>query len=80
MTTTPDSSWTGTWAIAPMSDGSGKTFTDQTLRQIVRVSVGGKRVRLKISNLFGTQPLKVEDVHLAWAQYPMAIPYPLEDM
>jgi lysophospholipase L1-like esterase len=61
----PDSNWTGTWAIAPMSDGSGKTFTDQTLRQIVRVSVGGKRVRLKISNLFGTQPLSVEDVHLA---------------
>ena len=61
----PASGWTGTWAIAQMHDNSGKTFTDQTLRQIVRVSVGGKRVRLKISNLFGTQPLRVEDVHLA---------------
>lgn len=65
MASTPDSNWTGTWAVASMSDGSGKTFADQTLRQIVRVSVGGKRVRLKISNLFGTQPLSVEDVHLA---------------
>ncbi len=65
MTSTPASNWTGTWVIAQMHDNSGKTFTDQTLRQIVRMSVGGKRVRLKISNLFGTQPLRVEDVHLA---------------
>jgi lysophospholipase L1-like esterase len=65
MASAPASSWTGTWAIAQMHDNSGKTFTDQTLRQIVRISIGGKRVRLKISNLFGTQPLRVEDVHLA---------------
>jgi lysophospholipase L1-like esterase len=61
----PASNWTGTWAIAQMHDNSGKTFTDCTLRQIVRVSVGGESVRLKLSNLFGTQPLRVEDVHLA---------------
>ncbi len=61
----PTSNWTGTWAIAQMRDNSRKTFTDCTLRQIVRVSVGGESVRLKLSNLFGTQPLRVEDVHLA---------------
>jgi hypothetical protein len=61
----PASNWTGTSAIAQMPDNSGKTFTNQTLRQIVRVSVSGKRVRLMISNLFSTQPLRVEDVHLA---------------
>jgi lysophospholipase L1-like esterase len=65
MASAPASNWTGTWAIAQMHDSSGRTFTDQTLRQIVRISIGGKRVRLKISNLFGTQPLRVEDVHLA---------------
>jgi lysophospholipase L1-like esterase len=48
-----------------MRDTSGKTFAGQTLRQIVRISVGGKRVRLQISNLFGTEPLRVEDLHLA---------------
>jgi lysophospholipase L1-like esterase len=31
----------------------------------VRISVGGKSVRLKLSNLFGTQALNVEDVHVA---------------
>jgi lysophospholipase L1-like esterase len=65
MASTPPSNWTGSWATAQMNDNSGKTFTDQTLRQIVRASIGGKRVRLKISNFFGTQPLRVEDVHLA---------------
>jgi lysophospholipase L1-like esterase len=57
--------WTGTWAIAEMRDTSGITFTDQTLRQIARVSIGGTRVRLKLSNIFGSQPLRAEDVHLA---------------
>jgi lysophospholipase L1-like esterase len=65
MASPPAANWTGTWAIAQMPDKSGKTFTDQTLRQIVRVSVGGERVRLKISNVFGTQPLRIEDVHVA---------------
>jgi lysophospholipase L1-like esterase len=61
----PAPNWTGTWATAPVHHDSGKPFTDQTLRQIVRVSMGGRQVRLKISNAFGTQPLRVEDVHLA---------------
>jgi lysophospholipase L1-like esterase len=65
MVGTSTSNWTGTWATAVMHDNSGKTFTDQTLRQIVRLSVGGKSIRLRISNLFGTQPLRVEDVHVA---------------
>jgi lysophospholipase L1-like esterase len=65
MASAPVSNWTGTWAIAQMRNTSGKTFTNCTLRQIVRVSVGGESVRLRLSNLFGTQPLRVEDVHLA---------------
>ena len=31
--------WTGTWAVSPQS--SGTTFNNQTLRQIVRTSIGG---------------------------------------
>ena len=69
----PASNWTGTWAIAQMRDNSGKTFTDCTLRQIVRVSVGGESVRLNLSNLFGTQPLRVEDVHPALRRSDSAI-------
>ena len=59
------SPWIGTWAASPVSDESGKSFNQQTLRQIVHTSVGGRMARVRISNLFGTQPLIIEDVHLA---------------
>ncbi len=57
--------WTGTWAASPMRDDVGKGVNRQTLRQIVHTSVGGHIARIHISNLFGTQPLTVADVHLA---------------
>jgi len=58
-------SWTGTWAVSPMRDDKGAGFERQTLRQIVHSSVGGQRARIQISNLFGTQPLTIADVHIA---------------
>jgi lysophospholipase L1-like esterase len=57
--------WTGTWAASPTRDNSGIGFRKQTLRQIVHTSVGGPRARIHISNLFGTQQLTIEDVHIA---------------
>jgi lysophospholipase L1-like esterase len=35
------------------------TVSNQTLRQIVRVSVGGSRVRVVLSNAFGTAPVTI---------------------
>ncbi|HVC90746.1 MAG TPA: SGNH/GDSL hydrolase family protein [Acidobacteriaceae bacterium] len=61
----PYGQWCGTWATAAMQGNSQTTFTNETLRQIVHTSVGGARVRIRISNLFGTEPLRVEDLHLA---------------
>jgi lysophospholipase L1-like esterase len=40
-------------------------FTNQTLRQIARASVGGSRVRVVLSNAFGTAPLTIGAAHLA---------------
>lgn len=40
-------------------------FTNQTLRQIVRASVGGSRVRVVLSNAFGTAPLIIGAAHMA---------------
>jgi lysophospholipase L1-like esterase len=40
-------------------------FNNQTLRQIVRTSIGGRRVRVALSNAFGTAPLTVGAAHLA---------------
>ena len=38
---------------------------NQTLRQIVRVSLGGDRVRVVLSNIFGTTPLQIGAAHVA---------------
>jgi hypothetical protein len=40
-------------------------FNDQTLRQIVRTSIGGSRLRIVLSNVFGTAPLSVGAAHVA---------------
>jgi lysophospholipase L1-like esterase len=40
-------------------------FTNQTLRQIVRASVGGSRVRVVLSNAFGTAPFTIGAAHIA---------------
>ncbi|HTV25987.1 MAG TPA: GDSL-type esterase/lipase family protein, partial [Polyangiaceae bacterium] len=58
------------WSAAPMADGTtltgpSRSFDDQTVRQIVRLSVGGSRVRIRLSNLFGAAPLSVGSAHVA---------------
>jgi lysophospholipase L1-like esterase len=60
--------WIGTWATAPEAAAPGRvaSFRNQTLRLIVHVSVGGKKVRVKISNTFGDQPLVIGSAHLAY--------------
>jgi lysophospholipase L1-like esterase len=58
-------SWVGTWATAAMRDGSAASVSDLTLRQIVFTSVAGSSARIHLSNLFGTAPLRIEDVHIA---------------
>jgi lysophospholipase L1-like esterase len=40
-------------------------FNNQTLRQIVHTSIGGSRVRVVLSNAFGTQPLPIDGAHVA---------------
>lgn len=55
--------WAGTWAAATsppaLFDTPLDDFNDQTLRQIVRVSAGGRGVRVRLSNVHGTAPLKI---------------------
>jgi lysophospholipase L1-like esterase len=51
------SAWVETWAASP--DRVGTPMPAQTLRQVVRISAGGKRLRIRLSNAFGTKPLKI---------------------
>jgi lysophospholipase L1-like esterase len=65
--------WVGTWASAPMAGRPSPTLAGRTLRQIVRTSVAGREVRIRVSNLFGARPLRIEDIHLAIASTGSAI-------
>jgi lysophospholipase L1-like esterase len=62
-----DRHWVATWATAPVSQApsAAVNLANQTLRQIVHISVGGDRVRIKVSNAFGTAPLIVGAGHVA---------------
>ena len=72
--------WVGTWATAvvprpqaapgaaPGRGGAPLDFNNQTVRQVVHVSVGGPRVRVVLSNAFGTSPLEVGAAAVALRQ------------
>jgi lysophospholipase L1-like esterase len=70
--------WVGTWATATVAAPAQASdqpqnplaarppgINNQTLRQIVRTSIGGSRVRVVLTNAFGTRPLPVGGVHIA---------------
>jgi lysophospholipase L1-like esterase len=71
----PPSAWVGSWASAQLAPDSRNALPDQdltdvTLRQIVRLSVGGDAIRVRLSNAFGTEPLRLTAVHVARAVSP----------
>jgi lysophospholipase L1-like esterase len=61
--------WVGTWEAAQVRAakiGPSETgFTDQTVRDVVHLSVGGMDLRIRISDVFGTGPLHINDVRVA---------------
>jgi len=68
--------WVGTWATAvvaapPQPVGQPNPlqvtlrFNNQTLRQIVRTSLGGNRARVVVTNAYGTRPLVIGGASVA---------------
>src|SRR5262249_25733282 len=53
-----DDHWVGTWATSPQATND-ISFDNQTLRMIVRTSIGGKKVRVRFSNAYGLVPLVI---------------------
>ena len=61
------SHWVSTWAASPMAatpsplasagDLSAAGFKDQTIRDVVWASAGGRAARIRLSNVFGTRPV-----------------------
>lgn len=66
--------WVSSWAASPMAptpaslaapdDFSSSGFTDQTVRDIVWTSAGGRAARIRLSNTFGSQPVTFNRVEV----------------
>jgi lysophospholipase L1-like esterase len=58
---TQTNSWISTWTASQQSPRGvmPASFSNQTVRQIIRVSIGGNRVRIRLSNEFGTKPVLI---------------------
>src|SRR6185369_12889409 len=52
----PGKQWLGVWSASP-ADGVGAPLVDQTLRLVVNPTYGGRRVRVRLSNRFGSAPV-----------------------
>ncbi|WP_437731491.1 SGNH/GDSL hydrolase family protein [Sorangium sp. So ce1335] len=67
----PVASWTAAWgttmqgADSPFPELGPRSFDDETVRQRIVVTASGDRLRLRLSNLFGTQPLELAEVRVA---------------
>src|SRR5262249_29530041 len=63
--------WIATWGASPEPHPpvgpQRPSSTDQTIGQVVRVSAGGHRVRIRLTNVFGATPLAVGAAHVAMA-------------
>jgi lysophospholipase L1-like esterase len=68
--------WVASWAAMPQLTEpsnmppapytqSASVLTDTTLRQMVHVTIGGSRIRLRFSNAFGGAPLQLTKVAVA---------------
>ena len=67
---TPGKKWVGTWTTAPQLVEPGNNppspgLSNNTLRQIVHVSLGGDSLRMRFSNEFSTSPVTLHEVHMA---------------
>ncbi|KDN20920.1 SGNH/GDSL hydrolase family protein [Amycolatopsis rifamycinica] len=72
--TEPEISWVRSWGASPQSPDEGlrsldshPPLADVTLRQVVRLSGGGRRVRVRFTNEFGTTPLTIGAARVGFA-------------
>lgn len=71
--------WIGAWSSSMQAPirfpgvPPPPVFKNETIRMIIRPEIGGQRIRLRLSNAFGSAPLRIEAVHVAVAQRGSAI-------
>ena len=70
--------WVGTWATAPQTVVRSfmpynNCMTNRSVRQVVKVSIGGDVIRLKLSNIYSMQPVEIRSIYIAHAKDSFAI-------
>lgn len=65
--TPPSANWVGTWAAVPTATPATSTpsLNNETIRQVIHTSVAGSELRLRLTNEFGSQALRIGEVHVA---------------
>jgi lysophospholipase L1-like esterase len=70
----PEAHWVSSWASAQIlvdpKDMLQPELKNLTLRQLVRLSIGGSSVRIRLSNAFGMSPLTISGMNIARALSP----------
>jgi len=63
----PEKSFVASWSVGQINPRPGDVvqYTDRTLREIVRTSIGGDRVRVRIANTFGTDAVVIGAARIA---------------
>lgn len=62
------SGWAGAWGASPtVPPAAGKSFENQTVRQVIRISSGGAAVRIRFTNEYGEKPLEIGAATLSLA-------------
>lgn len=69
--------WVAGWTTSPLKPNGEQTLTeaqmrDTTIRQVVRLTIGGPAIRVRYSNRFGATPLRISGAHVALATGPAA--------
>jgi len=60
--------WATTWQASPEPARAPiVTLNNQTVRQVLRISLGGEKFRLRLSNEYGDTPLRIGAAHVALA-------------
>jgi lysophospholipase L1-like esterase len=66
--------WIGTWGAAPEPPTASRgpfpaspSFGHQTVREVVRISAGGARLRIRFTNEYGAKPLTIGAARVALA-------------
>ena len=71
--------WVSTWSTAVHAPlpfpglPAPPVFENQTIRMVVRPTIGGTRIRVRLTNVYGASPLKIGAAHIALVDHGSSI-------